>query len=404
MPIGTGKGSLFGGGVSIEAGSQTFNSSGTFTVPPGLTKVNLTGKGGKGNDGTSGGGGPSGAGGAGGAGGASTFTPCGNPNYFLPSQITSRAGSPGGAGGAAYALPSSGAAGNSGTATTVFCTTVGNTGTGGTGGTGGHGANAGSPGGAGNSSGIQAANHSGNLVSGCRGNAGAAAGSNPTGAGGACTPALYHGRMGGYGAKSHMCIVYCSGPITIQWVKAYGGSGGGGAGVGNAGSFTCNTHTYPEHRDSRPGGYGFCCSPNYNAARGGNGGIGSYATGGASSPCEQAHSSSGSQGSAGLGDNQHVSWGGSNPSPPSGYQLGALGGSGGGGGGGGSIICKTYYRGEVGSGGGGGGSGGQAVYGNTGNSGNQGNPSTVNCVSVSAGNYPVVVGTCGTVTISWNAQ
>ena len=36
--------------------------------------------------------------------------------------------------------------------------------------------------------------------------------------------------------------------------------------------------------------------------------------------------------------------------------------------------------------------------------GSAGNPSTVNCIPVSAGCYPVVVPTGGSVNISWNTQ
>ena len=42
--------------------------------------------------------------------------------------------------------------------------------------------------------------------------------------------------------------------------------------------------------------------------------------------------------------------------------------------------------------------------GGAGNPGNPGNPSTFNCVAVSAGCYPVQVGTGGQIIISWNDQ
>jgi len=404
MPIGTGKGSLFGGGVSVEAGSQTFNSPGTFTVPPGLTKVSICGRGGSGNSGTSGGDGPSGAGGSGGHGGALTFTPCGTPGYFPAANTATKPGSSGGAGGNAHFAPSGGAAGNAGTPTSVFCTTVGNTGTGGTAGTGGHGANAGNPGGAGPTTYTQQANHSSCPVSGCRGVGGNADATNPTGAGGAGVPTLYAGRLGGYGVRGKSCITFSCGPISIAWAKGWGGTGGGGAGAANEGTYQCNSRTYPLQRSPVvTGGTAFCCSPLAPYIKGGNGGVGAV-TDPTNANNGFLSSASGNSGSHGQPDNYHVNWGGSNPSPPSGYRSGALGGSGGGGGGGGSSMCKQYYRGEVGGGGGGGGSGGQAVYGNVGNPGNQGNPSAVNCITVSTGDYPVVVGNGGTVTISWNAQ
>lgn len=43
MPIGTSKIGALGG--QVPGGSQTFNTSGTFIVPVGVTKLNVTGKG-----------------------------------------------------------------------------------------------------------------------------------------------------------------------------------------------------------------------------------------------------------------------------------------------------------------------------------------------------------------------
>lgn len=68
MPIGTSKLSL-GGKAIVLAGSQTFNTSGTFSAPIGLTKVSITGTGGTGNSGNPGNAGNAGAGGSGGGGG-----------------------------------------------------------------------------------------------------------------------------------------------------------------------------------------------------------------------------------------------------------------------------------------------------------------------------------------------
>lgn len=67
MAIGTSKIGFGSGGVA--GGSTTFNSSGTFTVPTGVTKVSITGVGGTGNPGNPGGPGTPGGGGSGGTGG-----------------------------------------------------------------------------------------------------------------------------------------------------------------------------------------------------------------------------------------------------------------------------------------------------------------------------------------------
>lgn len=77
MPAGTPKVSLFGGISIVPGGNQTFNSPGTFTVPVGVTKINLSGKGAAGNAGNPGNPGNSGTagnpglGGGGGGGGGS---------------------------------------------------------------------------------------------------------------------------------------------------------------------------------------------------------------------------------------------------------------------------------------------------------------------------------------------
>ena len=68
MPIGTSKTGVMGGGLA-PGGTETFNSSGTFTAPAGITSVNVTGNGAAGNAGnTSAGGQGFGAGGNGGNG------------------------------------------------------------------------------------------------------------------------------------------------------------------------------------------------------------------------------------------------------------------------------------------------------------------------------------------------
>ena len=66
MPIGTSKVGVLGAGT-VPGGSETFNSSGTFCVPSGVTSVNVTGTGGAGNPGNAGNPGGTGIGGGGGS-------------------------------------------------------------------------------------------------------------------------------------------------------------------------------------------------------------------------------------------------------------------------------------------------------------------------------------------------
>ena len=81
MPIGVSKSGLLGAGV-VPGGSETFNSSGTFTAPTGVTTVNLSGFGAAGNNGVTGSGGQPGAGGAGGNGAS--------PNASGPTPVSKR--------------------------------------------------------------------------------------------------------------------------------------------------------------------------------------------------------------------------------------------------------------------------------------------------------------------------
>ena len=85
MPIGSSKAGVLGAGV-VPGGSETFNSSGTFSVPVGVTCVSVTGLGGTGNAGNAGQ--PGGAGGGGSGGGAkcvqnqNTSPIVVNPSFF----------------------------------------------------------------------------------------------------------------------------------------------------------------------------------------------------------------------------------------------------------------------------------------------------------------------------------
>ena len=76
MPIGAGKAGVLGAGL-VPGGSETFNSSGTYTVPAGVTKVNVTGVGAAGTAGNPGNAGGAGPGGAGGSGGHARSCPSG---------------------------------------------------------------------------------------------------------------------------------------------------------------------------------------------------------------------------------------------------------------------------------------------------------------------------------------
>jgi hypothetical protein len=70
MPIGSSKLGVLGAGL-VPGGTETFNAPGTFSIPPGVKKVSVTGIGGTGNPGNSGTAGNPGnpGGGAGGGGG-----------------------------------------------------------------------------------------------------------------------------------------------------------------------------------------------------------------------------------------------------------------------------------------------------------------------------------------------
>jgi hypothetical protein len=50
MPIGSSKLGVLGAGL-VPGGTETFNAPGTFSIPPGVKKVSITGVGGTGNPG-----------------------------------------------------------------------------------------------------------------------------------------------------------------------------------------------------------------------------------------------------------------------------------------------------------------------------------------------------------------
>ena len=92
MPIGTSKVGALGG--LVPGGSVTFNSSGTWAVPPGVKKVSITGKGGTGNPGVAGNPGNPGNPGSGGGGAGSNGS---SASYGCGIQTA-----PGGTGGIAF--------------------------------------------------------------------------------------------------------------------------------------------------------------------------------------------------------------------------------------------------------------------------------------------------------------
>ena len=243
MPIGTSKLGVLGGGL-VPGGTATFNASGTFSIPPGVKKVSITGKGGSGNPGNAGNPGSSGNLGTGAAGGAGGMTPtgggfgigssgglawrgvdgnftnaassqtrnpcyCGGPPYPGNSAgVTGQSGVSGSSGAAG----SAGNAGNSGSQSSGLGNTFpggagGNAGAAGNGGTGG----SGGPGGAGGGGGFQASGGSG-------------------------------GTGGGSGSVGIVGTV----PNTVVQQTGFGGIGGGGAGATNDGTSGVNqVYSFP---------------------------------------------------------------------------------------------------------------------------------------------------------------
>jgi hypothetical protein len=72
MPIGSSKIGVLGAGL-VPGGTETFNAPGTFSIPPGVKKVSVTGKGATGNPGNAGAAGTPGNAGSGGAGGGAGY-------------------------------------------------------------------------------------------------------------------------------------------------------------------------------------------------------------------------------------------------------------------------------------------------------------------------------------------
>jgi hypothetical protein len=235
MPIGSSKLGVLGAGL-VPGGSVTFNTSGNWTVPPGVKKVSITGKGATGNPGNSGNPGNAGNPGSGGGGGGSgrsdkrggaafnsgpitalnsqinqpQASPDWNilpaPNPLVPRVVTGGVGPPPGApgnpgtsgnSGNSGSSGNAGSSGNSGQASSGLgntfpggaggnAGTAGNAGTGGSGGQGGSGCNRGFP---------LPCGSNAPIIGGCGGNGGGNGGTNISNA-----PGNFNGANGGGGA------------------------------------------------------------------------------------------------------------------------------------------------------------------------------------------------------------
>lgn len=430
MPIGTSRIGVLGAGV-VPGGCQTFNASGTFTVPPGVSKVNITGKGGTGNPGNAGNSGNPGNPGTGGGGGGSgasirTGFNCGPTNDFIC----------GNAGGYAYksgcstnqfpgllpnASPIVAAGGNGGPGPNNG---PGNPGSAGASGNAGNAGSAGNPGNTGNTSSGLCKNFTG----GAGGNAGAAGaagnggsggpgGSGTSGGGSNGGPAGSGGGAGGNGYN---------GPYGPCPFRQFGGAGGGGAGVTNDGQAGQNGRSYSPTAPcntylgaiggtwsctSAPfGSYDGCLVPR-GVPRNVVGGISkgtpnilpfNYSAG-------QSINAAGNPGNCQRRNASSFNPFGGNPAPgnptfPTIFRSGGAGASGG-------YRCTSPFGLQSVAMSGGGGGGARGVAGNAGGSsstpsGSAATPSTFNCVSVTpGGSYPITVASPGgQIVISWNPQ
>ena len=436
MPIGTSKVGALGG--LVPGGTETFNASGTFCVPPGVKKVSVTGAGGTGNPGNPGNAGNPGVFGTGagaGSGGSGRVCPCAtlptargfyaSPGGFAMSRINGPQlpatncsinggpfGIPGGTVPAAANQP-----------VPAGVTVNGNAGTGGQAGSGGSAGSAGNPG----NSGCPSSAFCITFPAGAGGNAGSAGAAGTAGAAGAAGnggngatskntagTGGSGGTGGGSGGSGSTQPSYGApiGPLPVFCI--IGGSGGGGAGTTNPGqngppsapplpggpstnnpfaapqfvAFGGNYCGFSQNRNPSPGDAYPIGPPNRY------GGLGLKK----SVPC-------GTQKSVFRGAFPFTS-----PYQPTVLTTNEMWRSGAGGGGGGTAwknlpIPIQAASGGGGGGGGRGGAGNAGGAGGSGGSGVAGTPSTSNCVPVTpGGSVPIVVGTGGSVVISWNPQ
>ena len=239
MPIGTSKVGALGG--LVPGGTETFNAPGTFSIPPGVKNVSITGVGGTGNPGNPGNAGNAGGiGGSGGGGGggksgfaqnsASPFPPACIPDPLLfrvtgapggqggPTNLTNISPGPAGSAGATGNAGNAGTAGNGGAASSG----LGQNFSGGAGGNAGN-AGVGGAGGAGGAGGNQGANSSNNITPWV----------GPSGLG---SPPVSGGNPGGGASTSNFPAPLPNNP---------GVGGGGGAGETNAGGIGGQSAYFP---------------------------------------------------------------------------------------------------------------------------------------------------------------
>ena len=437
MPIGTSKIGVLGAGT-VPGGTQTFNASGTFSVPPGVTRVNITGRGGSGNSGNLGNSGNPGNPGTGAGGGGG-----GGPPVLQGSSWINGPATPGGHAFRnspfvqAFCPSNYSVGGNSGNAGCAFCgPAIGNTGATGTSGISGNagtGGTGGNPGNAGNSSsGLNYTFPAGN--GGNAGNAGAAgnggtAGNGGNGGGGGAYCSSYTGGAGGTGGtgggsggagrpRNGPQVPTNSPPYSPNClsVKFRGGQGGGGAGASNPGQNGANGTWYRDVNHNKnvvayggtisnasapaPNSPTFCGIP-----------IPTNTIGGIGFNFTQAPTISYFTGNVPQVNRQDFNSFSGNCIPDV-LRAGAAGGTGGGATynrccGGPLCSYQPYFNTAGGGGGGGRGNAKNAGGASTAGSGNAGTPATYNCVPVTPGSpYPIVVGgpTGGQVVISWNPQ
>lgn len=432
MPIGTSKIGVLGAGT-VPGGCQTFNAPGTFSVPPGVSRVNITGRGGTGNPGNPGNPGNSGnlgIGGTGGGGGGITCSPR-NPggggggvwNTFpiINNSITLGGFSggppgcqvpsfdggpgPGGTSGNAGSAGSAGSAGNPGGTSSG----LGQNFTGGAGGAAGNAGNAGNGGGGGGGGNGGGRN---NRVNPCgptpgggnAGNGGCSAGNGGAGGGNVSNPSGYRGGAGGGGAGATNSGSSGSpgdnSPTCPIGNRAYGTS------AGNTSGFSVNPNQcWPVPSGSTAFNVSF--NPCNSGGMGGGGCAGNIGYKGGNvfntSPIN-ANLPSTNQSQSRM--RHPICSYGPTLGPITSSNPAVRSGGGGGGGAGASTSLNPNLRGAGGGGGGGrGGAGGAGGSGGTGGSGSAGTPSTFNCVSVTpGGSSPITVASGGQIVISWNPQ
>jgi hypothetical protein len=442
MPIGTSKVGALGG--LVPGGTETFNASGTFCVPPGVKKVSVTGAGGTGNPGNPGNTGNPGVFGTGaGAGAGGGGTGLGIP----PTQVYGVYGVPGG-----YAMsringpqlpstnPQNGgpfgiAGGNSGGATNsavpVGVTQNGPAGTSGQTGSAGSAGSAGNPGNSGSPSSAfcitfpaGAGGNAGSAGTGGTGGAGGSGGNGGNGASGRQTAGNggSGGSGGGSGASGSTTNSYPQPLAFIGLPPAVfctaGGTGGGGAGTTNpGGNGIPGTTVRPGFSSANQNNPDQVLGGNYDAfslnPRGG--GVSPNCPYYKQGPANRFGGSTAARGTPATLDRSvfRGTLGFCQPYQPTILSTNEMWRSGGGGGAGGYAFSKpncpsVNAKASSGGGGGGGGRGGAGNAGGAGGAGGSGvagTPSTSNCVPVTpGGSVPIVVGTGGSVVISWNPQ